>query len=435
VVVWDKGTLKSFVLPGGVLLVMAVIPLETGWLPVSASVVSFYYFASFAAAATLAWRFHSARILFSVLTLFLAHRTVHFFSLGTVLPFTPGQIALEAVTVLIPLNFVLLSVSKEQGVSVPQLLPHLGGLFLESVFVAVICRPDQNIGPGFLHPRFLSAAWWHLRVPPLGLLFFFGAFVVLATRLVLSRKASDGGLLWSLVAIFLAFEKGAVGTIPNAYAATSALILAGSIVENSYALAYHDELTTLPARRAFNDALFRLQPPYTIAVVDIDHFKKFNDTYGHEIGDHVLRLVASQLARVGGGGESFRVGGEEFLILFPGKTLHETAPHLETLRTDIENSVFHVRGGSDRRRIPRPGERRRPTRRKASRPRRAAAPGNLPVSVTVSIGAAEPTARNQEVVQVIRAADKAVYRAKASGRNQVVPGSGPRSRAAGQNTR
>ena len=96
------------------------------------------------------------------------------------------------------------------------------------------------------------------------------------------------------------------------------------MIENSYLLAYHDELTTLPSRRAFNDAMMRLQPPYSIAVVDIDHFKKFNDTYGHDTGDvQVLRLVASKLSLVTGGGNAYRCGGEEFTILFPGKRRDE----------------------------------------------------------------------------------------------------------------
>jgi diguanylate cyclase (GGDEF)-like protein len=433
-VVWDKGTVKSLVVPGGVLLAIAIILLQAGWLPVSAPVVRFYYLGSFAAAAILAWRFHSGRILFALLTMFLAHRAVHFFSAGPVLPSTPGHIALEAAALLVPLNFVILSLSEERGVSPPVILPHLGLLFLESVFVAVICRPDQTTGPAFLHPAFLGADWWHLRVPPFGLLFFLAALGVLFTRLLLFRKATEGGLLWSLAAILFALEKAAVGPVPTAYMATGALILAGSIIENSYALAYHDELTTLPARRAFNDALLRLQAPYTLAVVDIDHFKRFNDTYGHEVGDHVLRMVASQLARVGGGGESFRVGGEEFLILFPGKKLRETAPHLEMLRIAIQDSAFSVRGGSDRRRVARPGERRRPSRGKRSQPRRAAG-ADLRLSVTVSIGAAEPTDRNREVVQVIRSADKALYRAKGNGRNQVVVGAGGRSRAGEQDKR
>ena len=66
-------------------------------------------------------------------------------------------------------------------------------------------------------------------------------------------------------------------------------------------MVYQDELTALPARRAFNDAVLHLQNNYTVAVVDIDHFKKFNDNYGHDIGDQVLRMVAGKLARVSGG--------------------------------------------------------------------------------------------------------------------------------------
>ena len=115
-------------------------------------------------------------------------------------------------------------------------------------------------------------------------------------------------------------------------------------------LAYHDELTSLPARRAFNDALLRLQKPYAVAVVDIDHFKKFNDSYGHETGDQVLRMVAGKLAGITGGGRAYRVGGEEFSILFPGKTAKDALPHLELLRSVIEVSTFRVRAGQERRR-------------------------------------------------------------------------------------
>ena len=124
-----------------------------------------------------------------------------------------------------------------------------------------------------------------------------------------------------------------------------------------YLLAYHDELTTLPSRRAFNDALLRLQAPYSIAVVDIDHFKRFNDTYGHDTGDQVLGLVAACLARVTGGGQAYRCGGEEFNILFAGKTTDQVVDHLEQLRATVERSEFRMRGG-DRRQAARGPDRR-----------------------------------------------------------------------------
>ena len=254
------------------------------------------------------------------------------------------------------------------------------------------------------------------------------------------------------MAAFLSFQVGAVGPAATAYVATAGLILISSIIENSYLLAYHDELTTLPARRAFNDALFHLEEPYAVAVVDIDHFKKFNDTYGHETGDQVLRMVAGKLAGVTGGGRAYRVGGEEFSILFPGKTAKDAMPHLELLRSVIEVSTFRVRAGQERRRAPearrqssgqavqtqdsrgrtdfrgqdRRSSERRTQARRATAPRRTtrtARPSDetpsAEISVTVSIGVAEPRARIRAVEDVIQAADQALYRAKQSGRNRV----------------
>lgn len=75
---------------------------------------------------------------------------------------------------------------------------------------------------------------------------------------------------------------------------------------------------------------------YTIAMIDIDHFKSFNDTYGHDTGDDVLRLVASQMERVGGGARIYRYGGEEFTVLFKGKTAEQAKVHLENLRASVE---------------------------------------------------------------------------------------------------
>jgi GGDEF domain-containing protein len=216
------------------------------------------------------------------------------------------------------------------------------------------------------------------------------------------------------------------------YFATAGLILLSSIIENSYLLAYHDELTALPSRRAFNDALLRLEAPYAIAVVDIDHFKKFNDTYGHDTGDQVLRMVGTRLAEVTGGGQAYRVGGEEFCILFRDKSMKEVLPHLETLRVTIQESVFHLRGLPERRSFDRGMDRRNQrSRRVASSQllRRALAePSTQEFSVTVSMGVAEPSPKAKEVEQVVQTADKALYRAKRAGRNRVEMATPPRNR-------
>ena len=176
-------------------------------------------------------------------------------------------------------------------------------------------------------------------------------------------------------------------------------------------MAYYAELTELPGRRALNEQLLRLGKRYSVALVDIDHFKKCNDTYGHDIGDQVLRMVASKLRGVSGGGKAYRYGGEEFAVLFRGKSMKEVRPTLDALRETVEATPFVLRG----RRRPRA----KPTERTPS-----PSPGSKArkyVSVTVSIGVAERVEDHEEPRDVIKAADEALYRAKGAGRNQVKP--------------
>jgi diguanylate cyclase (GGDEF)-like protein len=416
-----KGILKPLLVPGGLLLAAAFILLQGSLLPLASPVVSFYYYAAFAAGVLLAWRFRSSRVLFALLTLFLAHQAVELFSSWRVVTGGPGYTALQAVAVLLPLNFVIFSLMGEQGLDFPAIASRVTLLFFESVFVAVLSRPGEaaaNISPSSV-PLSLHPFPW-AGIPQIGWLSFAAAVVVLLARFLLYRKPVESGLLWALLASLLALRARAVTGTASAYVATGALILAGSIIENSYVLAYHDELTGLPARRSLNDALPSLKAPFSVAVVDIDHFKNFNDTYGHETGDHVLRMVASRLARVSGGGQAYRAGGEEFVILFPGITLADVLPHLELLRSEIESASFRARERQDRRSLPNRTDRRRPIRERRIRVRRRPTrPTTEDLSVTVSIGAAEPTGRMQEVERVIQAADRALYRAKRAGRNRV----------------
>jgi GGDEF domain-containing protein len=147
---------------------------------------------------------------------------------------------------------------------------------------------------------------------------------------------------------------------------------------------------------------------FTIAMVDVDHFKKLNDRYGHDVGDQVLRMLASRLAKVSNGGRAFRYGGEEFAILFPGESVEKCLPELEELRRGVEDSRFTVRRRLQRRRKPAKGS--NGTGGEKARPQ---------LAVTVSIGAAESNGRRDAPELVVAAADRALYRAKDAGRNRV----------------
>jgi GGDEF domain-containing protein len=179
------------------------------------------------------------------------------------------------------------------------------------------------------------------------------------------------------------------------------------VLQETYRLAFRDELTALPSRRALNERLKALGRRYAVAMVDVDHFKKFNDAHGHDVGDQVLRMVASRLARVGGGGRSFRYGGEEFTVLFPGKGVGDALPALEALRAEVEAYRMAIRSAG------------RPRGKRAGKRRRSDASDARTVSVTVSIGVAEASEKHDRPEAVIKAADRALYRAKRDGRNRV----------------
>ncbi len=415
-------------MPGGILLVCALFAAEIGFARLSVTAIETYYYAVFFAGILLAWRFHSSRILFALITLLLAYRAMEFFSSGRLVVSGPGRIALGTAAFLIPLNFIFVSFIRERGFALASLASRIGLLFFESVLVAVLCRPGQFIGPVMTHK---NAPQW-TNVPNLGLFAFAITFLVLLMRYLIYRKPLEAGLLWSAGAAFFGLQAGAVNKIGMVYFGTAGLILVSSIIENTYALAYQDELTGVPSRRAFNDALLRLTEPYSIAVVDIDHFKNFNDTYGHETGDQVLRLVAGRLEAVGGGGRSYRVGGEEFSILFPGKPMKDVVEYLERLRASIERSAFSLRSAPERRAEPRGPDRRSPTAQKRALKKATSSPKRAEneLSVTVSIGVAEPSSKSRDAEHVIHLADKALYKAKHAGRNRVETYRATRTRAA-----
>jgi len=175
-----------------------------------------------------------------------------------------------------------------------------------------------------------------------------------------------------------------------------------AVSTDSYYLAYRDDLTGLPTRRALNQLALSLGRKYTVAMLDIDHFKKFNDTYGHDIGDEVLKLVAARMAEMRSSGKIYRYGGEEFTIVFPRKTAEQAIPELDKLRQSIANYDMVIR--SDKR-TDKTG---RSTKKK----------NNKTVNVAVSIGVAQREPK-QSFEQALKNADLALYRAKKKGRNNV----------------
>jgi diguanylate cyclase (GGDEF)-like protein len=160
-------------------------------------------------------------------------------------------------------------------------------------------------------------------------------------------------------------------------------------------LAYYDPLTGLPNRRFFFEharlifeEVKRYEKPLSLLVIDIDHFKKINDTYGHDVGDLVLKTFADVLRGIVRKSDiCVRFGGEEFVVLLPNIDLEGAKVLAERIRETVaKNPVEH---------------------------------GSVVIVFTVSIGISQYRKGMQNIDELIKEADIALHRAKEGGRNRV----------------
>lgn len=265
--------------------------------------------------------------------------------------------------------------------------------------------------PGFASDiRSLLAEESILPFAPLSVLdsFYLLSALLLAGHAFLSDHLSAGAGLAFLTAAYLPLQPGVPAAREVAWSLAPLLATATLLLE-AYALAYVDTLTRLPARRAMERYGKQLGREYAVAMIDIDHFKQFNDTHGHHVGDQVLRMVAGRLSSIGGGGKVFRYGGEEFTILFPHAEEQMILAELERLRKAVGQKPFILRGSS------RPRDRKGRTRRGWGQNRQKA-------TVTISVGVALKRSGERRVDEVRERADQALYKAKKQGRNRVERG-------------
>ena len=396
--------LYRLTLPGSLLLVFSAILIRVGILDdPQAPIVRYYPIAVFGVGLALSAFFRRSRLFFALLALALAQTT--FAWVMPRLSPSSARITANAVALLLPLNLLVLAFLRERGIVSPAGRRRLAIVALQVMAVAVLCMPSAaqaaaQLGRAFVPPMF--SQWSGLAQP--ALLTFLLATAVIMVLLVRRYKAVESSLLWSLVAAFVALRADGTSHLDGVYFAAGGLALIVALIETSYAMAYLDELTQLPSRRSLNEALLKLGESYSIAMLDVDHFKKFNDSYGHESGDQALRLVASRLSHITGGGKAYRYGGEEFAIVFPNKASEEVFVYLDRMRRVIEQSVFTVRG-KDRRRKGKSGIGRGSKKQ---------------TNVTVSIGLASTNGDKLTPTEVLRMADQALYKAKAKGRNCTV---------------
>jgi len=361
-------------------------------------------YALFAMGLLLSFGFNRARMFFALSAFALVHAALDISVLRGA-----GEARLVAMlAILLPLNLGLFSVSRERGIMSASGTVKIVFLLLQSIAVVSVLRFGEPHWLGWLEGDWLPQAMHGFGLAPAGML----SFCVIATGFagftLIRGRVEDYAFLIATVAAYAAFHQRTMSTAYTTNISAAAIVLAAAVIMVSYLMAYRDELTGLPGRRALNERLAALGRRYVIAMVDVDHFKKFNDKYGHEVGDQVLKMVAGQLRKVGGGGRAYRYGGEEFTVLFNATALAEALPHLEACRAAIAGYRMALRG------VNRPKR----DRRRARRPGRANPSES--VSVTVSVGAAERSEQHASTERVLKAADAMLYRAKRLGRNRVV---------------
>ena len=229
------------------------------------------------------------------------------------------------------------------------------------------------------------------------------ALTFVAAGLCVLRWVLNGAPMEAGLGIVLGLAAFALLPTMRSDASSIAFAFAGicalfAVLYASYRMAFMDALSGLPNRRALDETLAQLSGDYAIAMVDVDHFKMFNDTHGHAAGDRVLQAVAQQLRRERRG-RAFRYGGEEFCLLFTGSRNRDAAQMCDETRARIEAMRVRVRS------MPTKGKR---------------MPVDTEVKVTASIGVAFRDEQTRFASDVIKAADQALYRAKAKGRNRVM---------------
>ncbi len=397
-------------LPGALFVLAGLIAFRPGILPdaVQPYVEAFPY-AVFGVGVVMGWYFHRSRIVFALLVLAVAAVALPRIGDDSIATEGAARILFLAVAVLLPLNLAAFAVLKERGLFTVRGAGRVAAIGSQILAVDLTIRFQWRAAGEWLTYPFVEESLMAWSALPQASLAAFGlAAALLVARCVLRRDAIEAGFVWALVSSFAGLQGIGWGWAPSSFLATGGLALIWALVETTYRMAYYDELTGLPGRRALSEALLRVGSRYAVAMVDVDHFKRLNDVFGHDVGDQALRMVAGRLSRITGGGRPFRYGGEEFVVLFTRATAAEAVPHLEATRRAIADASFVLRGP------------RRP-RKKPTAPKRPSGP-QVTVALTVSIGLAEPDQRKGDASphQVLRAADKALYRAKSAGRNRLM---------------
>lgn len=411
-----KKTLLDFLIPGGIIFLAALGFLRPHGLPpwvqgpVHAFPLIVLVFGLF-----FGWYLSSSRLVLSLIVLALADCALVRF-----MPTDPaaewvGYVIFSAVTLLVPLNLIASSIMKEEVLASWRGILRLAPVLIQPFLVWWLSLPEQAaIAQSFQLPLvpILSDRW--TMIPQLALVAYAGAVLLIGARFILRNNPLDNGTFWALIASFVALQGFHHGWSSSSFFATAGLILFVTLVQASHQQTYRDDLTGIPGKLAYDEAVAGLGRKYVLAVVGIDQLKQYGNQHGKPVSEQVLCLVAPKILAAAGAGKVFRLSGEELTVLSPRKTATESLVDLGAIRKAVEEPRLYLHG------------------RDKVREGVGTKSKDQALAVTVSIGLAEATDLKPSDAKtidakssfslVVKAAYRALYEAKGEGGNRVKRG-------------
>lgn len=288
--------------------------------------------------------------------------------------FMDFQQAHAYISLFSPIVFAILLTLKKDYLSTKRLIPaYLVVLFY--ILIGIFIKDYQFIS--YLHNlNFINLTYAYSD-------FSFCLFLVLMIYVVILRKIKNFECFLQgayIAAYFQFIFYNSLQFYNLSYFELGSFIFLAAIGYQGYKLAFYDSLTNVYNRRAYDTT--EVKNKDVIAVVDIDFFKKINDTYGHDVGDIILKSLASILKQYS---KTYRYGGEEFVLIFKEYDFYKCVSLLENLRNEVQNHTFKAK--------------------------------NHEIKLTISIGVSLVT---NSKFGAFETADNRLYKAKQTGRNKTI---------------
>jgi diguanylate cyclase (GGDEF)-like protein len=402
-------SILAVIFPGGLIFLIAIGFLRPQGLPVwlQQPVAALPYIV-LTFGLIFGWYFASSRMILSLLVLALADQAQVLFPATDVDQEAVSQTSVAITAFLVPLNLLAFSIFKEDSLTTLRGVMRVLLVLVQPFLLLWLCLPDQHdLASSFTREYIPSLYTEWTPIPQPALVAFATALLLHVIRFALHRDPLEGGAIWALFAIFVAYHTSRYGWQPTNFFMAAGLILFATLLQSIYQQTYRDELTGIPGRLAYDEAIGQLGKRFSVAVIGIDQLTQYANIHGKSVSVQILKLAAPRIQAACSDGQVFRTTGEEFTVLFPGKSATDTMGTLDTVRKSVEAIGLFIRG---RDRV----WEQRGTQKAGSRDRA------LPI--TLSIGVAEKLNDSATLTLVIKSAYRALYEAKGMGGNVVKRG-------------